>query len=128
MQTVQQFKDQGYETELFYIGLPSIEQATSRFELRVSRGGHGVSGENISTNYTEGLISTQQHIHQFDRSIILDNQVRNETSIPYGLAEYEKGKIVKQVKDLQKWAEKIVGKKKAVVRKQRLGRRRGRRL
>ena len=117
MNTVQEFKDKGYETELIYIGLPSVDQALGRVRMRVDQGGHSVSQEDIRSNYIEGLENTLKHIEKFDRAVILDNAVKDKANLPKTLAKYQKGKIIQQAMDLPHWAEKIGAGKESLLPK-----------
>lgn len=104
MNTVSQFKRQGYETTLFWFALPEIKDAIERVELRVLSGGHQVSLENIKTNFTEGLKNLKQFFKDFDHVRFYQNiaQANNELEISHYLT-LEKGMIIKQTATLPDW-------------------------
>lgn len=127
MQTVQAFKDKGYFTELIYIGLPTVEQAMTRVQLRIDQGGHRVNREDVLYNYQAGLKNTATYIARFDRAVILENAVTNSVSLPRILAKYQRGKLIEQAKDLPAWTKKITERKGSLFKKNREGRSKGRR-
>ncbi len=53
MNTVQQFARSGYETNMYFFGLDSIQAAIERVRLRVAEGGHA-GLENIQAKMTKG--------------------------------------------------------------------------
>jgi predicted ABC-type ATPase len=128
MDTVQSFQDKGYQTELIYIGLPSLDQSISRVKLRVLEGGHQVSMENIRHNYKVGLENTAKYMDRFDRVLILENPMTNKISIPKMLAIYQRGKLVQQAKDLPSWAKKITEPKSVLISKKKKRSSKGRKL
>ena len=93
--TLDTFKKKGYETNLFYIGLSSVEIALERVKLRVKQGGHAVSLENVAHNFRAGLQYLSQCLPVFDRVIIFDNSTKQDDMvIPNLLLRIESGKIL----------------------------------
>ncbi len=115
--TLQAFVRAGYQTELIFIGLPSVEQAMVRVQLRVAQGGHSVAPDLVRSNYREGLVNLAKYISRFDRAIVLENAVRRMVSLPRMVAKFQKGKMVEKAKEVPKWAEGVVG--MGLVRKKR---------
>jgi predicted ABC-type ATPase len=128
MNTVQAFQEKGYQTELIYIGLPSLDQSIARVKLRVLQGGHRVSLENIRRNYEEGLKNTAKYVDRFDRVIILENAMTNEVGLARNLVLYKRGKLIQQSKDLPSWAKKITERKLNLIDKKKQKSSKGRKL
>jgi predicted ABC-type ATPase len=61
MNTVREFKDKGYEPQLIYFGLDSLDASIERVKARVAMGGHDVTLDNITTNYKEGLNNLEKY-------------------------------------------------------------------
>ena len=69
---IQEFKDAGYKTSLFYFGLPSLDDSTYRVMQRKLMGGHDVADEVIEYNFNEGIKRMQQNLHLFDNITFVD--------------------------------------------------------
>ena len=69
---IQEFKDAGYKITLFYFGLPSVNESTSRVMQRKMFGGHDVADEIIEYNFHEGIKRMQQNLHLFDNITFVD--------------------------------------------------------
>lgn len=105
MNTIRQFADNGYETNMYFFGLDSIGAAIERVRLRVAEGGHDVSLENIQANYEEGLKNLQAYFSDFDRVNLLQNFAGiNEPALFTPLMQINKGQIVEQAAGLPDWA------------------------
>ena len=70
---IQEFKDAGYKINLFYFGLPSVDESTSRVIQRKMFGGHDVADEVIEYNFHEGIKRMQQNLHLFDNITFVDS-------------------------------------------------------
>jgi predicted ABC-type ATPase len=105
MNTIRQFANNAYETNLYFFGLDSIQAAIERVRLRVAEGGHDVSLENIKANYDEGLKNLRAYFSDFDRVNLLQNFAGiNEPALFTPLMQIEKGQIVEQAANLPDWA------------------------
>ena len=69
---IQEFKDAGNKINLFYFGLPSVDESTSRVIQRKMFGGHDVADEVIEYNFHEGIKRMQQNLHPFDNITFVD--------------------------------------------------------
>jgi predicted ABC-type ATPase len=110
MNTVNEFKNKGYEARLVYFGLDSLEASVERVKLRVAMGGHDVTLDNIIANYNEGLKNLQNHFREFDevllvRSFTSDDQLSLKFH-PY--LKIEKGQIKEQAEQMPNWANMLV--------------------
>lgn len=70
--TINRFKDKGYETGLAYLGLRSIGQSIDRVTERVSDGGHFVDNGSIRYSYNEGLKNLIYFAGRFDHLEFID--------------------------------------------------------
>lgn len=110
MNTVREFKGQGYEVRLVYFGLDSVDASFERVQARVAMGGHDVSLDNITANYHEGLKNLENHFRDFDavmlvKSFTADNlQEMNFQSY----LKIENGEIKEQAQQIPDWANKLV--------------------
>lgn len=69
---IREFKDAGYKITLFYFGLPSLDESTSRVLQRKMFGGHDVNDEIIEYNFYEGIKRVQQNLTLFDNVTFID--------------------------------------------------------
>jgi len=104
MQTAKLFKSAGYETNLIYIGLASVQDALQRVDLRVRKGGHFVTAENIRTNYEAGIHNLQAHIRDFDRSLIYDDTGKSKQSLLRILYKIQNGILREKAPNIPQWA------------------------
>lgn len=71
------FKHHGYEVNLIYLCLNSIEEAKKRVSIRVQNGGHFVAENEIEKRYYDGFSNLNDHfsffnvVHLFDSSSYL---------------------------------------------------------
>jgi len=99
---VAEFKRNGYETNMVYLTLESIEASVSRVNQRVKTGGHYVDHKNIEQNYDLGLEHLEQFADRFDRLEIVDasgtNQVlRSLLSVHQDTVEYLSNNLPERV-------------------------------
>lgn len=69
---INDFKEAGYKITLFYFGLGSLAESTSRVMQRKLFGGHDVADEIIEYNFHEGIKRMQQNLHLFDNITFID--------------------------------------------------------
>jgi predicted ABC-type ATPase len=69
---INEFKEAGYKITLFYFGLPSVNESTSRVLQRKMFGGHDVADEVIEFNFNEGIKRVQRSLHLFDNITFID--------------------------------------------------------
>jgi len=116
MDSVHQFKSQGYETNLHFFGLDLLQSSIKRVQLRVAEGGHDVSLENITANFENGLKHLRLFSKDFDRvNLIQDFAEPDEPALFTPLLQIEKGKIIEQAAEQPDWVKqflKTVGKSK----------------
>lgn len=69
---INDFKNAGYKTTLFYFGLGSITESCMRVDQRKFYGGHNVEKAIIEYNFHEGIKRVQQNLHLFDNITFID--------------------------------------------------------
>jgi len=107
MKSVNEFKIKGYSTRLFFFGLDEIAISFERVRLRVAKGGHDVSADNIKANYEQSLVNLQKHYRAFDQVILMKAASKE---IGQGLSVYLKyadGNLVEQAPNLPEWVNRI---------------------
>ncbi|MEB2784745.1 zeta toxin family protein [Algoriphagus persicinus] len=60
------FRDNGYEIQLIFLVLNSIEEAIRRVAVRVQNGGHFVPNNEIQRRYFQGFQNLDNHFTYFD--------------------------------------------------------------
>jgi len=110
MNSVKEFRQQGYEVNLIYFGLESLEASIERVKVRVALGGHYVSLENITANYVQGFENLRSYVLEFDNvllvsSLEVDTKKNNEI---YPYLKIEQGKITDQAEIIPAWVEIIL--------------------
>lgn len=94
MDVIKDFKKEGYETNLIHMALSSVSESFDRVNLRKGVGGHAVDDYSIKLNFDEGSKNLVKYAAQFDRSIILDNSL-NQQSLT-ALLLVQNGKVLRQ--------------------------------
>ena len=69
---VEQFKANGYITNMIYLVLDSVHESMDRVKHRVNNGGHHVDDQSVFINYTEGLKNLEYYSGRFDNLEIID--------------------------------------------------------
>jgi predicted ABC-type ATPase len=69
------FRENGYETNLLYIGLDNIQKSIDRVAMRVAEGGHYVDDGSIELNFSGGIYHVIRHFAFFDRVLFIDNPI-----------------------------------------------------
>ena len=111
MEVVEQFQEAGYVTNLFFIGLPSIQLSIKRVMLRVSKGGHDVDNADIEINYKESLDNLKKHGASFDKTWLLhSHDYEKQLNVPRMICKVENGQLIEQRVHIPIWAEHFVRK------------------
>jgi predicted ABC-type ATPase len=92
MQIINDFKKEGYETNLIHIALRSPDESFERVNLRKNLGGHSVDAYSIKLNFEKGTENLIKHASQFDRTIIYDNSLNQNGLTP--LILIQRGEVV----------------------------------
>lgn len=94
MDVIKDFKKERYETNLIHMVLSSVSESFDRVNLRKGVGGHAVDDYSIKLNFDEGSKNLVRYAGQFDRSIIFDNSL-NQQSLT-ALLLVQNGKVLRQ--------------------------------
>lgn len=83
------FSESGFETELYFLYVDSINLCVQRVAKRVSEGGHNVPLEEITKRYIAGLQNFDLTFNRFDKVVMIDTSLEQNIL----LLEIEKSKI-----------------------------------
>lgn len=73
LQTIKKAQEQGFEITLLFFWLNSVELATERVKIRVSKGGHDIPQEVIARRYERGLENLDKYCALCDDWFVYDN-------------------------------------------------------
>lgn len=102
LRNIDKAKALGYEIEMHYVGLESVELAKERIAKRVANGGHGIPEQDVERRYEESLKNLLKVINVCDVIMVYDN-----TSRISGVAMISNGNIMQIGEDVPKWCEKL---------------------
>jgi len=110
MTSASEFKEEGYEIHLLFMGLNSLEESIQRVAQRVRVGGHKVSEESIKYNYEHGFKNLYKYFKEFTSVTLFDNAIADteELSIPKEILHIIEGKLFIESKDMPDWVKPIV--------------------
>ena len=99
---IRKAKKFGYQIEMHYIGLDSVDIAKERVKHRVEHGGHGIDEKDIEKRYEETFINLNLILKEIDLAVFYDNtdQFRR-------FAIVKKGEVVRVSSRTPKWFEKV---------------------
>ena len=98
IKAIKDAKEKGFLIELHYIGLDSAELAKERVAHRVSKGGHGVSDEDIERRYEESFEGLKEVLPLCNLVAIYDNTIEFRR-----FAIYKDGCIVRESHNVPEW-------------------------
>jgi predicted ABC-type ATPase len=106
--SVKQFISSGYQARLIFMGLDSVEASIDRVNLRVAKGGHWVSVENINNNYEQSLINLSIYYTVFTSVHLYQNFQSLESTIQMTpLMTINGSKITEETAELPEWAKQF---------------------
>ena len=76
LKIIDKVKEQGYELQLFYVGLNSSDIAKERVKNRVEKGGHNIENDVIEKRFYESLKNLKKIISKFDKVYLYDNSIK----------------------------------------------------
>ena len=100
LKNIETARNLGYEVELYYVGLSSVNLAKQRVEQRVRNGGHGIPPKDIERRYIESLENLKKIILICDRVKIYDN-----TQSFRKVASYIRGECKDCVENPPEWCD-----------------------
>lgn len=98
LKNIDKAKKLGYEVEVHYVGVDSVEIAKERVAHRVKIGGHGIPEEDIERRYKESFEKLQQVINICDLVVLYDN-----TTVIKRFAIYKKGTLMRCSDKVPEW-------------------------
>lgn len=94
----------GFDINLIYVGLNSLEMAIKRVAIRVEKGGHDIPQETIERRYHKSLSNLSKVLPMIDNARIYDN-----SDVDYKLLlEIQNRQIVYRNPIMNNWAEFIL--------------------
>ncbi|MGN0402077.1 MAG: zeta toxin family protein [Acetatifactor sp.] len=93
----------GYEIELHYVGVESVEIAKARIAYRVEHGGHGISDADVERRYIESFEQLNRVKEKCDLVVLYDN-----TEAFKRFAIYQNGSLYGKTESIPMWFEKYV--------------------
>lgn len=101
--TIWKAKEAGYQINMHYVGVNSVEIAKERVKERVFKGGHDIPEHLIEKRYQETLDNLVKAIPLYDRIDIYDNTVQFTM-----VSQIEQGRILRKSKC--EWLEPVLEK------------------
>ena len=110
MASAYEFKKEGYEIHLVFMGLNSLEESIQRVAQRVRVGGHKVSGESIKYNYEYGFKNLYKYFKEFTSVTLFDNAIADteEPTIPKEVLHIIGDTLFIVSEDIPDWVKPIV--------------------
>ena len=103
IQNISLARNEGYDINLYYVGVESAELAKERIKNRVANGGHGIPDKDVDRRYLETVQKMKAIWPMCDKVFFFDNTV-NFIHIAY----YQDGDFVQLVPELPNWMNEIV--------------------
>ncbi|MBO6136452.1 MAG: hypothetical protein J6P30_07730 [Fibrobacter sp.] len=91
-------RELGYQIEMYYVGVDSVDIAKVRIASRVLKGGHGIPDSDVERRFSESIRNLPKAIELCDIVEIFDN-----TDSFQRIARYEQGKCVLKVDSCPLW-------------------------
>jgi len=98
MRNIKRAKELGYQIELHYVGVNSVEIAKERIAYRVTQGGHGIPDADVERRFTESFLQLMKVIEICDMVILYDN-----TEAFKRFAIYKDGQLCNLAEEFPDW-------------------------
>ncbi len=98
LRNIKMAKALGYQIELHYVGVDSVEIAKKRIAYRVSQGGHGIPDADVERRFTESFQQLKKVLSICDMVILYDN-----TEIFKRFAIFKEGKLCNLAEECPEW-------------------------
>ncbi len=99
------FRRNGYELNMIYLCLSSLEEANRRVDIRVQNGGHFVSKDEITKRYYDGFSNINAYFRFFDNIHLFDSSTYLKQ--PEHLVSIQNGQITR-VTDFPDYLQKLL--------------------
>lgn len=103
IRNMKQAKKLGYEIELHYVGVDTVEIAKQRIAYRVEHGGHGISDVDVERRYYKSFSQLKKVLEICNLVIMYDN-----SKVFKRFAIYRNGMLVSIENEIPYWYEKYV--------------------
>ena len=100
MRNIEGAKALGYEIEIHYVGVESVEIAKERIAYRVKHGGHGIPDVDVERRYVESFQNLKRVIEMCNLLVLYDN-----TEAFNRFAIYKSGELISLSDDVPMWYE-----------------------
>jgi predicted ABC-type ATPase len=104
IKNIDRAKSLGYEIELHYVGVESVDIAKKRIAYRVEHGGHGIPDEDVERRYGESFKRLKSVIDKCNLVVLYDN---SETFNRFAI--YKDGKLVNISDNTPLWYKNLFG-------------------
>lgn len=98
IRNINKAKESGYEIELHYVGVDSVEIAKARIAHRVAHGGHGIPDSDVERRYAESLKRLKEVMPECNLAVLYDN-----TTSFNRFAIYKNGELIRLSKKTPNW-------------------------
>lgn len=102
LRNISRARELGYQVEMHYVGVDSVEVAKERIAYRVEHGGHGIPDKDVERRYLESLNKLVRVINLCDLVVLYDN-----TEAFNRFAVYKKGELVSVSDETPEWYNKL---------------------
>ena len=103
LKNINRAKSLGYQIELHYVGIESVEIAKKRILYRVAHGGHGIPDADVERRYIESFENLNLIKDKCDLVVLYDN-----TEVFNRFAIYKNGELYTITEQIPMWYEKYV--------------------
>lgn len=103
LKNIARAKALGYEIELHYVGLESVEIAKARIAHRVEHGGHGIPDADVERRYFESFEHLNKVLCECNIAVLYDN-----TDAFKRFAIYKNGVLFSRTDEVPEWYKKHI--------------------
>lgn len=96
-------KAAGYDIELYYVGVASVEIAKERVRRRILAGGHGIPEQDIEKRYQESPLQLKAVLPLCDLAVLYDN-----TEAYVRIADFENGICTGKASKIPLWGKDVL--------------------
>ncbi len=95
---IKRAKENGFEIQLYFVGVESVDIALDRVHRRMAHGGHGIDDQCLIRRYEQLLPNLRKVLPLCDRAVMFDNTVRFRQ-----IALISQNRVVDCDRDLPNW-------------------------
>lgn len=106
IRNIEKAKALGYDVEIHYVGVESVEIAKERIAYRVEHGGHGIPDKDVERRYEESFNHLKQVVNKCNLLVFYDN-----TEAFNRFAIYKDGKLITISEEVPAWYNKMLEEK-----------------